>query len=111
MAQALVPAVSIRSSVKPETITCLDCGKKMQTLKRHLRVSRDLSALATYDFARLPAIRRCPKHAQSHALKIGLGRKLEYRKADCSQMARHRGGMRTKLPARLRCQIRLQPSP
>ena len=31
-----VPAVSIRSSVKPESITCLECGAKQRILKRHL---------------------------------------------------------------------------
>ena len=31
-----VPAVSIRSSVKPDYITCLEDGKKLKMLKRHL---------------------------------------------------------------------------
>ncbi len=30
------PAVSIRSSVKPDFITCLEDGKKLKMLKRHL---------------------------------------------------------------------------
>ena len=30
------PAVSVRSSVKPEHITCLECGQKQKMLKRHL---------------------------------------------------------------------------
>jgi predicted transcriptional regulator len=30
------PAVSIRSSVKPDYITCLEDGKKLKMLKRHL---------------------------------------------------------------------------
>jgi predicted transcriptional regulator len=78
--QALVPAVSIRSSVKPETIACLECGKKMQTLKRHLRVSHDLSPAAYVARWNLPA--DYPLVAQNYtavrkalALKIGLGRK------------------------------------
>ena len=37
------PAVSIRSSVRPSAITCLECGKKMKMLKRHLRTSYNLS--------------------------------------------------------------------
>lgn len=32
----LVPAVSIRSSVKPDYIVCLDDGKKLKMLRRHL---------------------------------------------------------------------------
>ena len=31
------PAVSIKQSVKPEYIVCLDDGKKLKMLKRHLR--------------------------------------------------------------------------
>jgi predicted transcriptional regulator len=30
------PAVSVRSSVKPDYITCLECGQKQKMLKRHL---------------------------------------------------------------------------
>ena len=72
--------MSIRSSVKPETITCLDCGKKMQTLKRHLRVNHDLSPATYVARWNLPA--DYPLVAQNYtavrkalALKIGLGRK------------------------------------
>lgn len=32
----LVPAVSIRTSVKPDYITCLEDGKKLKMLRRHL---------------------------------------------------------------------------
>lgn len=31
-----MPAVSIRSSVKPDALTCLECGTKTQLLRRHL---------------------------------------------------------------------------
>jgi len=34
--EPLVPAVSIRSSVKPDYIICLDDGKKLKMLRRHL---------------------------------------------------------------------------
>jgi len=37
------PAVSVRASVKPEHVVCLECGKKMSMLKRHLRVGHGLS--------------------------------------------------------------------
>jgi predicted transcriptional regulator len=30
------PAVSVRASVKPDAVTCLDCGAKFKMLKRHL---------------------------------------------------------------------------
>ena len=37
------PKVSIRSSVKPDAITCLDCGKKQKMLKRHLMTNHNLT--------------------------------------------------------------------
>lgn len=42
-AEKLQPAVSIRSSVKPDVITCLECGKKQKSLKRHLGSAHDLT--------------------------------------------------------------------
>ncbi len=33
---ALVPAVSVRASVKPDYIVCLEDGKKLKMLRRHL---------------------------------------------------------------------------
>ena len=30
------PAVSIRKSIKPDHVTCLECGKQMKMLKRHI---------------------------------------------------------------------------
>ena len=38
-----VPAVSVRSSVKPDSITCLECGAVQKALKRHLGTSHALT--------------------------------------------------------------------
>ena len=38
------PAISIRSSVKPDSIACLECGKRQMMLKRHLRDAHDLNS-------------------------------------------------------------------
>ena len=35
-ARVATAAVSVRSSVKPDAVTCLECGEKMKMLKRHL---------------------------------------------------------------------------
>ena len=35
-AEPLVPAVSVRKSITPEYLVCLDDGRKLKTLKRHL---------------------------------------------------------------------------
>jgi predicted transcriptional regulator len=37
------PAVSIRKSVQPEAITCLDCGFSGQMIRRHLTTAHDLT--------------------------------------------------------------------
>ena len=37
------PAVSVRSSVKRDHIICLDCGKKMKMLKRHLMTEHSMA--------------------------------------------------------------------
>ena len=39
----LSPAVSVRASVKPEYIVCLEDGKKTRMLKRHLRTAHGLT--------------------------------------------------------------------
>ena len=41
--EELVPAVAIRSSVKPDYIVCLEDGKKLKMLKRHLKTAYDMT--------------------------------------------------------------------
>jgi len=74
------PAVSIRSSVKKDHIVCLECGKKMKMLKRHLSTDHDLTPekyKARYNLsADYPLV--APDYAKRRselAKKIGLGRK------------------------------------
>ncbi len=43
VAEPQEPAVSIRKSITPEYIVCLEDGKKFKSLKRHLRTAYDLS--------------------------------------------------------------------
>lgn len=37
------PAVSVRSSIKPDHLVCLECGAHQKTLKRHLQSAHGLS--------------------------------------------------------------------
>ena len=37
------PAVPLKKALKPDAITCLDCGESFTSLKRHLRTRHDLS--------------------------------------------------------------------
>lgn len=41
--EELNPAVSIKKSVTPDTITCLECGKLFKSLKRHIRTDHTLT--------------------------------------------------------------------
>ena len=41
--ESLNPAVPAKKSIKPDYIICLEDGKKLKMLKRHLRTSYDLS--------------------------------------------------------------------
>ncbi|CAK0746921.1 hypothetical protein WCLP8_1770002 [uncultured Gammaproteobacteria bacterium] len=66
-------------SVQPDSIVCLDCGRKMKMLKRHIATDHGLSVndyRAKWDLpAEYPMI--APNYAQQRseiAVKIGLGR-------------------------------------
>jgi predicted transcriptional regulator len=42
-AEALRPAVSVKKSITPEHIVCLEDGKKFKSLKRHLRTQYNMT--------------------------------------------------------------------
>ncbi len=74
------PAVSVRSSVKPDAITCLICGARQKTLKRHLSTSHDLTpAQYRSEFALKPDYPMvAPNYSEQRrtlAKAIGLGTK------------------------------------
>jgi predicted transcriptional regulator len=86
------PAVSIRSSVKRDHVVCLEDGKKMKMLKRHLMTDHGLTPdeyRARWGLASdYPMV--APDYADKRrdlAKKIGLGRKPGQRPAqvDSSQ--------------------------
>lgn len=74
------PAVSVRSSVKKDHLVCLDCGKKMKMLRRHLSSEHDTNPADYREkwglAADYPMV--APDYAETRrdlAVKIGLGRK------------------------------------
>jgi predicted transcriptional regulator len=74
------PAVSIRSSVKPDHIVCLEDGKKLKMLKRHLATHYNLTPEQYRARWNLPADYPmvAPNYAEKRrelAKQIGLGRK------------------------------------
>jgi predicted transcriptional regulator len=42
-AEGKTPVVTARASVKPDSITCMECGRKQKTLKRHLMTAHGLT--------------------------------------------------------------------
>ncbi len=73
------PAVSVKKSVTPEYIICLEDGKKFKMLKRHLRTSYNLTPDEYRARWGLPSDYPmvAPKYAAARrrlAKKIGLGR-------------------------------------
>jgi predicted transcriptional regulator len=74
------PAVSIRASIKPDYIVCLEDGKKLKMLKRYLRTNYDMTPEEYRARWNLPADYPmvAPNYAETRrdlAKKIGLGRK------------------------------------
>jgi predicted transcriptional regulator len=74
------PAVSIRASVKPDYIVCLEDGKKLKMLKRHLMTHYQMTPddyRAKWNLAAdYPMV--APNYAEQRrtlAMSIGLGRK------------------------------------
>ncbi len=87
------PAVPIKRSVTPDYVICLEDGKKMKMLKRHLRNAYDLSpdeyrqrwGLSS-DY---PMV--APEYAARRselAKKIGLGRKKGWRKVRAKRVGK-----------------------
>ncbi len=78
--KAKSPAVSVRSSVKPDAITCLQCGRKQKTLRRHLQTAHGMTPEQYRAEFGLPS--RYPMTAPNYSEKrremakaFGLGRK------------------------------------
>ena len=79
------PAVSVRASVKPDYIVCLEDGKKLKMLKRHLMTHYNMTPDEYRQRWNLPADYPmvAPNYAEKRrelAKKIGLGRKPNVRR-------------------------------
>ena len=91
-----VPAVPVKASVKPDHITCLLCGRRQKTMKRHLQVAHQLSPeqyRAQFDLPRsYPMV--APEYSQRRgdmARRIGLGRKPDERTVPAQRPRRKTG--------------------
>ena len=79
-AEVLTPAVRVKKSVTPDAIVCLECGRKLKMLKRHLSTDHDLTIDAYRAKWGLPAdypvvAPNYAAHRSELAKSIGLGRK------------------------------------
>jgi predicted transcriptional regulator len=79
------PAVSVKKSITPDFLVCLEDGKKFKSLKRHLRTHYDLSPEEYREKWGLPA--DYPMVAPNYAVarsnlakKMGLGQQRRRRK-------------------------------
>ncbi len=78
--QEKTPAVTVRASIKPDYLVCLECGRKQKTLKRHLQSSHGLTPdqyRADYGLPRdYPLVApRYSEHRRSLAHASGLGKR------------------------------------
>ncbi len=78
--ERLQPAVPVKKSVFPEYIVCLEDGKKLKMLKRHLQTSYNMTPEQYRERWSLPhdypmVAPRYAEHRSELAKKIGLGRK------------------------------------
>jgi predicted transcriptional regulator len=74
------PAVSVRASIKPDHLVCLEDGRKLKMLKRHLMTAYGMTPDDYRERWNLPADYPmvAPEYAEKRrelAKKIGLGRK------------------------------------
>ena len=84
-AEAPRPAVSVKKSITPDYIVCLEDGKKFKSLKRHLRTQYNMSPEEYREKWGLPADYPmvAPNYAQARsalAKQMGLGQQRRKRK-------------------------------
>jgi predicted transcriptional regulator len=96
-------SVSMRASIKPDYLICMECGKKHKTLKRHLATAHGLSPAQYRADYGLPASypMAAPNYAEQRralALAVGLGRKAKGsgRRKSAPRKAGAAAGGRTK---------------
>ena len=91
------PAVPVKKSITPQAVTCLICGGKFKSLKRHLQAAHQLTPREYRDAFKLksdyPLV--APAYAARRsdlAKSLGLGRKAGMMKVAAKKVSRKRGG-------------------
>ena len=99
------PAVSVRASIKPDYIVCLEDGKKLKMLKRHLMTSYGLTPDAYRAKWNLPSDYPmvAPSYAERRrdlAIRIGLGNKRPASAASPAAAKKTRGPRKATDPVK-----------
>lgn len=88
--QAKVAVVSVRASIKPDYLVCMECGKKQKTLRRHLQSAHGMTPEQYRKDYGLPSSypmtsENYSKQRREMAHKIGLGQKRKASSADANR--------------------------
>lgn len=97
------PVVSLRASIKPDFIVCMECGAKQRMLKRHLMTAHNMSPdqyRSDYGLPRdYPMV--APNYSEQRralAHSIGLGRKRGGGEGSGGDAAGGEGGRQARKP-------------
>jgi predicted transcriptional regulator len=80
VAEQKTPIVSVRASIKPDFLVCMECGRKQKTLRRHLQTAHGMTPEQYRSDYGLPSSypMTAPNYSKQRgemARAIGLGRK------------------------------------
>ncbi len=110
------PVVSVRASIKPDYLVCMECGRKQKTLKRHLENAHGMTPdqyRADYglprDYPMVAPEYSKKRSAMAHA--IGLGRKSKDGEGEAPAAGRGRGRAAAKRAAPANGRKRKAPAP
>ena len=99
------PAVPVKKSVTPEAITCLVCGTKFKSLKRHLQTAHQLTPSEYREGFKLksdyPIV--APAYAAQRstlAKSLGLGRKVGVKATAAAKKASRKGTAKKAVAAK-----------
>lgn len=100
--EAKKSVVSIRASIKPEYLICMECGKKQKTLKRHLASAHNMTPAQyradyglPHDYPMTSA--NYSQQRGDMARSIGLGRKPSVPVAQVEEKSKGRARKKLKL--------------
>lgn len=99
------PAVSVRASVKPDYLVCMECGRKQKVLRRHLGTAHGMTPEEYRNDYGLPrdypmVAPNYSEHRRAMAKAIGLGRKPgETRPAPAAKRSKAKPRQRTRKAA------------